>query len=262
MSRKIRSFAVVAAVGGLATVALTNNFASALTAGTSSTAAAPTSVGPTTSGPSSSTPNPSAPSSSGPTTSGPTTTDPTSTDPTTSGPTTSGPTTSEPTPSSSAPPSSGPTTTQAGPTTSGTLTISAGGVASVKTLSTSLAQDAATAAYEACTDKKLNVTVAVLGRDGVLIALVRNEAASPATVDVATGKAYASVSFKAPSGDLGELAKTNPGIVQVPKFVVLRGALPISVDKEVIGSIGVSGAPTGEQDEVCAKAGIEAISKK
>jgi uncharacterized protein GlcG (DUF336 family) len=131
----------------------------------------------------------------------------------------------------------------------------------VKTLSTSLAQDAATAALEACTDKKLNVTVAVLGRDGVLITLVRNEAASPATVDVATGKAYASVSFKAPSGDIGELAKTNPGILQVPKFVVLRGALPISVDKEVIGSIGVSGAPTGEQDEVCAKAGIEAISK-
>jgi uncharacterized protein GlcG (DUF336 family) len=118
------------------------------------------------------------------------------------------------------------------------------------------------AAYEACSEKKLNVTVAVVGRDGALIALVRNEAAAPATVDVATGKAYASVSFKAPSGDIGELAKTNPGILTVPKFVLLRGALPVSVDKEVIGSIGVSGAPSGEQDEVCAKAGIEAISKK
>jgi uncharacterized protein GlcG (DUF336 family) len=257
MSRKIRSFAVVAAVGGLATVALTNNFASALTAATtSSSAAAPTSVGPTTSGPASSSPDSTGPSSSGATTSGPSTSGPTST-----GPASSGPTTSEPTSSSSAPSSSGPTTTQAGPTTSGAPTTSAGGVVSIKTLSTSAAQDAASAALEACTDKKLNVTVAVLGRDGVLITLVRNEAASPATVDVATGKAYASVSFKAPSGDIGELAKTNPGILQVPKFVVLRGALPISVDKEVIGSIGVSGAPTGEQDEVCAKAGIEAISK-
>jgi uncharacterized protein GlcG (DUF336 family) len=117
------------------------------------------------------------------------------------------------------------------------------------------------AAYDACVEKKLNVTVAVLGRDGSLIALLRNEAAAPATVDVATGKAYASVSFKAPSGDLGDAAKTNPGIATVPKFVLLRGALPISVDKEVIGAIGVSGAPSGEQDEVCAKAGIESITK-
>jgi uncharacterized protein GlcG (DUF336 family) len=118
------------------------------------------------------------------------------------------------------------------------------------------------AAFDACKAKNLNVTVAVVGRDGALIALLRNEAASPATVDVATGKAYASVSFKAPSGDIGELAKTNPGILQVPKFVVLRGALPVSVEKEVIGAIGVSGAPSGEQDETCAKAGIESITKK
>lgn len=118
------------------------------------------------------------------------------------------------------------------------------------------------AAFDACKAKNLNVTVAVVGRDGALITLLRNEAAAPATVDVATGKAYASVSFKAPSGDLGDLAKTNPGVLTVPKFVLLRGALPVSVDKEVIGSIGVSGAPTGEQDETCAKAGIESITKK
>jgi uncharacterized protein GlcG (DUF336 family) len=132
----------------------------------------------------------------------------------------------------------------------------------VKTLSTSAAQAAAVAAYDACKAKNLNVTVAVVGRDGAMIALLRNEAAVPASVDAATGKAYASASFRQASGDLGEAAKTNPGILTVPKFVLLRGALPVSVDKEVIGSIGVSGAPSGEQDEVCAKAGVEAISKR
>jgi uncharacterized protein GlcG (DUF336 family) len=129
-------------------------------------------------------------------------------------------------------------------------------------LSTSSAEAAAKAAYDTCKAKNLNVTVAVVGRDGALIALLRDEGAVPATVDVATGKAYASASFKAPSGDLGDAAKTNPGIAQVPKFVVLRGALPISVDKDVIGAIGVSGAPSGEQDEVCARAGIESITTK
>jgi uncharacterized protein GlcG (DUF336 family) len=132
----------------------------------------------------------------------------------------------------------------------------------VKTLSTSSAQAAAMAAYDACRAKNLNVTVAVVGRDGALIALLRNEAAVPASVDAATGKAYASASFRQASGDLGEAAKTNPGIAQMPKFVVLRGGLPISVDKDVIGAIGVGGAPSGEQDETCAKAGIEAITKK
>lgn len=261
MTRKTRTFAVITAIGGLATVALTNNFASAVSAGTTSSSAntsvAPTNSGPSTSAPSTSGPASSAPSSSGVTTSGPSTSGPSTTGsgPTSSTPSTSGPSTSDPT-------TSGPSTSGAATTVPAPPTTGASGVATVRTLSTSSAQAAAMAAYDACTAKNLNVTVAVVGRDGALIALLRNEAALPASVDSATGKAYASASFRQASGDLGEAAKTNPGIVQMPKFVVLRGGLPISVDKEVIGAIGVGGAPSGELDETCAKAGIETITKK
>ncbi len=264
MTRKTRTFAVVAAVGGLATVPLSNNLASALSAATTSsssssanTTVAPGSSSPSTSAPATSGPASSAPSSSGATTSGPSTSGPSTTG---SGPTSSAPSTSGP--STSGPATSGPSTSGAATTVPAPPTTGASVAASVKTLSTSSAQAAATAAYDACKAKNLNVTVAVVGRDGALIALLRNEAAVPASVDSATGKAYASASFKQASGDLGEAAKTNPGIVQMPKFVVLRGGLPISVDKEVIGAIGVGGAPSGEQDETCAKAGIEAITKK
>ena len=244
MTRKTRTFAVAAAVGGLATVAMSNNFASALGVATTTTTTAGKPVAPS---PSSTTIAP---------TSGPSTTG--------AGPTTTaaGPTTTEGDPTTTAPDPSGPSTTTSATTKPAPPTTADAGVASLNTLATSSAETAAQAALEACSAKDLNVTVAVVDRDGVLIALVRNEKARAATVDVATGKAYASASFQAPSGVVADLVKANPGIVQIPKFVALRGALPISADKEVVGAIGVSGAPTGEQDEVCAKAGVEAIAKK
>lgn len=135
-------------------------------------------------------------------------------------------------------------------------------VATIRVLSTGLAQEAAEAALEKCNEGGFRVTVSVVNRDGALIALLRNELAGPASVDSATGKAYASAGFRAPSGNLGEAAKNNPGILQMPKFVVLRGGLPISSQGEVIGAIGVGGAPGGDLDEACAKAGVDRIAGK
>jgi uncharacterized protein GlcG (DUF336 family) len=133
-------------------------------------------------------------------------------------------------------------------------------VASVRTLSTELAREAAEAAFEACSRQGFLVTVSVVGRDGALLALVRDERATTASVDSATGKAYASASFRAPSGNLGDGARTNPGILQMPRFVVLRGGLPISSGGEVVGAIGVGGAPGGDIDEGCARAGVDRIA--
>ena len=83
-------------------------------------------------------------------------------------------------------------------------------VAQLRVLSTGLAQQAAQAAFETCTDQGNRVTVSVVGRDEGLLALVRNEQAGPASIDSATGKAYASAGFRAPTGNLGDAAKTNP----------------------------------------------------
>lgn len=135
-------------------------------------------------------------------------------------------------------------------------------VAAVRTLSTGLAQEAAAAAFDACSDQGHLVTVSVVGRDGALLALIRNERAATASVDSATGKAYASVSFRAPSGNLGAGASTNLGILQMPRFVVLRGGLPIGSGGEVIGAIGVGGAPGGDLDEACARAGLDRIANR
>ncbi len=133
-------------------------------------------------------------------------------------------------------------------------------VASVATLSTAAAQHAAEVALADCDEQGHAVTVAVVGKDGALVALLRDDQAGPVTVEVATGKAFASVGFRSPSGALGQNATANPGLLTVPGFVILAGGLPISSGGQVIGAIGVSGAPGGDLDAACAQTGIDAIS--
>jgi uncharacterized protein GlcG (DUF336 family) len=87
----------------------------------------------------------------------------------------------------------------------------------------------------------------------VVIVQLRNDGVSAAAVDASKGKAYASAGFGRPSGALGQAARTNPGVLQLPGFVVLTGGA-------VCAGIGVGGAPTGQIDESCARAGIAAIA--
>jgi uncharacterized protein GlcG (DUF336 family) len=134
------------------------------------------------------------------------------------------------------------------------------GVAQVATVGTSTAQQIAQVALDACAAQGHAVTAAVVGRDSELVALLRDETALPASVDSATGKARASAGFRQPSGNLGTAAKDNPGLLQMPGFVVLRGALPIRSGDQVIGAVGVGGAPGGDIDEGCAQAGIDAVA--
>jgi uncharacterized protein GlcG (DUF336 family) len=134
------------------------------------------------------------------------------------------------------------------------------GVAQLATVETATAQRIAQVALDACAAQGYAVTAAVVGRDSMLVALLRDETALPASVDSATGKARASAGFRQPSGNLGTAAKDNPGLLQMPGFVVLRGGLPIRSGEEVIGAIGVGGAPGGDIDEGCAQAGIDAVA--
>ena len=94
----------------------------------------------------------------------------------------------------------------------------------------------------------------------MVIVQLRNDGVSAASVDASKGKAYASAGFGRPSGALGQAARTNPGFLQVPGFVLLAGGLPIRSGGAVRAGIGVGGAPTGQIDESCARAGIAAIA--
>lgn len=132
---------------------------------------------------------------------------------------------------------------------------------STRVLSASLVQQAATSAYEHCRSQGYQVAVAVVDRNGTLVAFIRDPLAGPHTVDVSQRKAYTSATYQSPTSalmDRDEL-KFSPGVL------LLGGGLPIRVAGHFYGAIAVSGAParkvSGDVDEECAQAGIDTIAE-
>jgi uncharacterized protein GlcG (DUF336 family) len=131
-----------------------------------------------------------------------------------------------------------------------------------KDISLAMATTMARTAIETCKGNGYNVSVNVLGRDGEVILALRNELAGPATFENSMKKAYTARTFRRPSGEFAAGVKGNPtaGALMLNNIVAAQGALPIKVGDDTIGAIGVSGAPGGEKDEACAKAGIDKVS--
>lgn len=121
---------------------------------------------------------------------------------------------------------------------------------------------AAQAALEACRKGGYQVGVAVSDRSGVLQVYLRDRFAGPHTVDAAVNKAWTAASFRISTAELAaqtQAGRPTSGIRQIPRVAAFGGGLPIEAAGSTLAGIGVSGAPTGEADETCAKAGIEAI---
>jgi uncharacterized protein GlcG (DUF336 family) len=131
-----------------------------------------------------------------------------------------------------------------------------------KSLSAAMALTIAQTALETCTKQGYHVSVHVLGHNGEVIVAVRGDDAPPHTMENSQRKAYTARTFRIPSGEFAQRVKDNPSIsaVHLTGVIAAQGALPIKVGDEVIGAVGVSGAPGGEKDEACAKAGLDKIA--
>ncbi len=127
----------------------------------------------------------------------------------------------------------------------------------VKRLSMATAQAMAQAAVSACENEGIQIGVTVVDRNGIPQVVLRNTVAPPITLPISKGKAYASVMFNVPTSQLGDRANTPIG--RVPGVVMTAGAVPVQVGGALLGAIGVSGAPSGETDEMCAQAGLDAV---
>ncbi len=129
----------------------------------------------------------------------------------------------------------------------------------VRVLSADYAQRLASGALQHCNAQGYQVAVAVVDRAGNLQAFVRHPLAGPHTIDVSRGKAYAAASFQSATADLAD----NVHLRQVPRALVIGGGLPIRIGGQMYGGVGVSGAParqvTGDMDQACAQAGIDAV---
>ena len=133
---------------------------------------------------------------------------------------------------------------------------------SIKRMSLDTALKAAHAAIEACRKAGVQVAVTVLDRGGDAQVVLRDVLAAELTLKVSHGKAYAAMSFVTPTSQLGNRFSTPFAPPSVGGVVIAAGGLPIQAGGELVGGIGVAGAPSGETDERCARAGYEAISEE
>jgi uncharacterized protein GlcG (DUF336 family) len=139
------------------------------------------------------------------------------------------------------------------------------GLVSAKRLSASLAAELALAAVTACAQKNYHVGAVVLDTSGVQQAALRGDGAAGQNVLNANDKAYTSASFGMDTAELVERAKGGPvssAFAKVPHLLLNAGGVVIKVGDEVIGAIGVSGAPGGDNDAVCAKAALAQIKDR
>ncbi len=131
-----------------------------------------------------------------------------------------------------------------------------------KNISAAMALTIAETAISTCKANGYNVSATVVGRNGEIIVQVRGDNTGPHTMENSFRKAYTSRTFRIPSGTLVERLKANPalGAIHLTNIIAVQGALPIKVGDEVIGAAGASGAPGGEKDEACVKAGIDKVA--
>lgn len=134
-----------------------------------------------------------------------------------------------------------------------------------KVLSPELALDCARAALAECRKRGYQVAVAVVDRFGVTQVMLRDRFAGAHTPATATGKAWTAASFKTGTTDLQAISQPGmpqAGLRQLPGAVVIGGGMIVEAGGSLVGAVGVSGAPGGEADDACAKAGIDAIRDK
>src|SRR5829696_5029253 len=136
------------------------------------------------------------------------------------------------------------------------------GVLQERNVSLALAQDIARGVVEACAGRNFNVSATVVDRAGVVRAMLRADRAGPHTLKASRAKAFTSASIRNATSAVLAAVEQNPAqrnLGQIQGFLLLGGGVPIKAGEEVIGAVGVGGAPSGQIDEECANAGLDRV---
>ncbi len=106
------------------------------------------------------------------------------------------------------------------------------------------------------------INVSVVDRGGNPLAFLRMNGAPLHSISIAEDKAYTAVSFGFSTADwmdaIGDVPQLREGLVHRDRLVIFGGGLPLEMDGELVGAIGVSGA-SEEQDGLCAQAGVDSL---
>lgn len=102
-------------------------------------------------------------------------------------------------------------------------------------------------------EKKLNLSFAITDRSGALLAFARMDDASLVTIEVAIQKARTAALLKSPSKVFEDFVNNGqPSMATTPGILPLQGGVPIIINNEIVGAVGVSGS-SGENDNAMAK---------
>ena len=105
----------------------------------------------------------------------------------------------------------------------------------------------------------IQIGVTVVDRSGDAMVVLRDTLAPRITLEISKQKAYTAVNFNAATSAMVDRFTQPFSVGKVEGLVFSAGGVPIEAAGNIVGAVGVSGAATGEQDEACARAGIQAI---
>lgn len=132
-------------------------------------------------------------------------------------------------------------------------------------LSPEFALEIAQISLKACQAESYQVAVAVVDRMGVPQVMLRDRHAGPHTPDTAQRKAWTAVSFRTNTLALARNTQSDSsqsGARMITNALMIGGGVPVQAAGMTVAGVGVSGAPSGEDDDRCARAGIDAVKAR
>jgi uncharacterized protein GlcG (DUF336 family) len=139
-----------------------------------------------------------------------------------------------------------------------------GGLVTFKAMKPEVALELAQATLKACRQAGFQVAVAVTDRLGVTQVILRDRLAGAHTPETARRKAWTAASFRTDTVTMTEetqAGKAQSGVRFVSEAMMIGGGIPVTAGGTMVGAVGVSGAPGGDEDHKCAEAGIAAIEE-
>ena len=129
----------------------------------------------------------------------------------------------------------------------------------IKRLSLETAMRIGQAAIAECRKQGVQIAVTVVDRGGHPQVMLRDVLAMDITVEISKKKAHTAMAFNSATSALVNRFKTPYSVPKIDSLIVSAGGVPINIGGNIMGGVGVSGAPDGKVDESCAKAGLEAV---
>lgn len=130
----------------------------------------------------------------------------------------------------------------------------------IKRLSLETALKIAQAAIAQCRKEGVQIAVTVVDRGGHPQAVLRDVLAMDITLPISKQKAHTALAFNSPLSQMEDRFTKPFQVAKMDGLIVSAGGIPINIGGNILGGIGVSGAPSGTTDEKCAKAGLDAVA--